>query len=89
MPKPRRIYPGRRSRDEWRALPHPQRHDLARRAVCDLLGSFRHCTNKRCRRARSCCGVPDICLERLWRGTKKRPKTLRRGMARLAQLADL
>jgi hypothetical protein len=48
---PKRNYPGRLTREQWQALPRAKRHDLARRGQCDVLGSFRLCTNKRCRRA--------------------------------------
>ena len=43
---PKRSYPGRRTREQWRALPRKAREDLAKRAQCDLFGSFRHCRNK-------------------------------------------
>jgi hypothetical protein len=86
---PKRNYPGRRTLNEWRALPVQNRRDLARRAQCDLLGSWRHCTNKRCRRVRSCSGDdPSDCSWRLWKLTKKRPKTLRKAYARLGNLPD-
>jgi hypothetical protein len=31
---------------DWLAPPKDKRNDLARRARCDLLGSFRHCTGQ-------------------------------------------
>jgi hypothetical protein len=37
--------------NDWLALSKDERNDLVRRAQCDLLGSFRHCANKRCRRS--------------------------------------
>jgi hypothetical protein len=87
MPKPK--YPGRRTREQWRALPRKVRVDLAERAQCDLFGSFRHCRNKRCLRARTCSGdAPSACCEKLWRLTKKKPKTLRNEVHRLHHLAD-
>jgi hypothetical protein len=49
---------------DWLAPPKDKRNDLARRARCDLLGSFRHCTDKRCRRARWCAGNDP----RAWQG---------------------
>jgi hypothetical protein len=86
---PKRIHPGRRTRDQWWALPRKAREDLATRAQCDLFGSFRHCRNKRCQRARTCCGGdPSACCEKLWRLTKKKPKTLRNAVYRLHHLAD-
>ena len=85
----KRDYPGRLTREEWRALSHEKRHELARRAQCDLLGSFRFCTNKRCRRARSCAAVdPGACAQRLWQQTAKRSKTVRGEYARLAALPN-
>jgi hypothetical protein len=59
---------------------------LARRAQCDLLGSFRHCADKKCRRARTCRGDADPCLDKLWKSTRHKPKTLREEFARLENL---
>jgi hypothetical protein len=74
---------------QWRALPRLERYELVRRAQCDLLGSFRRCTNKMCKRARSCSGGdPDACKERLWRLAKKKPKTLREEYARIGDMID-
>ncbi len=85
----RQQVPGGFTLAQWRALPRLTRYDLARRAQCDLLGSFRFCTNKMCKRARSCSGrEPDACKVRLWRLTKKKPKTLRDGYARLEDMID-
>ncbi len=83
-----RDYPGRLTREEWRALPRQKRQELATRAQCDLLGSFRFCTNKMCRRARSCSGEPNACREKLWRLVKKKPKTLREECARIGAMPD-
>jgi hypothetical protein len=74
---PKHGYPGRLTREQWLALPRGERHDLARRGQCDVLGSFRFCTNKRCLRARSCRGDPNACYLKLWRLQRKKPKTLR------------
>jgi hypothetical protein len=82
----KRIYPGRLTLDEWRALPRDKRSELAKRAQCDLLGSFRYCTNKRCLRARTCSGDQNACHDKLWRRTKIRPKPLGREYARLARI---
>jgi hypothetical protein len=82
----KRVYPGRLTLDEWQALPRDKRADLAKRAQCDLLGSFRHCTKKRCRRARSCFGDANACEKKLWKLHKNAPKTLNREYARLARL---
>jgi hypothetical protein len=48
---PKRSYPGRRTREQWRALPRKAREDFVKRAQCDLFGSFRHCRNKTLRNA--------------------------------------
>jgi hypothetical protein len=86
---PKQSYPGQRTREQWWALPRKAREDLAKRAQCDLFGSFRHCRNKRCLRARTCCGDdPSVCCEKLWRLTKKKPKTLRNAVSRLHRLPD-
>jgi hypothetical protein len=85
---PKRDYPGRLTLDQWRALPREKRRDMAKRAQCDLLGSFRFCTNKKCRRARSCSGDPDACQEKLWRQVKKKPKTFREEYARIGALPN-
>jgi hypothetical protein len=86
---PKQSYPGRLTREQWQALPRKAREDLAKRAQCDLFGSFRHCRNKRCLRARTCCGdEPNACYEKLWRLTKKKSKTLRNAVHRLHHLAN-
>jgi hypothetical protein len=80
----KRICPGRLTFEEWQAVPFLKRLALIKRAQCDLLGSFRFCADKRCRRARTCCGDdPDECHERLWRLVKPKPKTLRREYCRI------
>ena len=85
----KRNYPGRLTREEWRALSHEKRDELARRAQCDLLGSFRFCINKRCRRARSCAAAdPGACAQRLWQQAAKRSNTVRSEYARLAALPN-
>ena len=82
-------YPGALTPAQWRALPRTRRYDLVRRAQCDFLGSFRTCSNKTCRRLRTCSSDnPNACAERLWRLTKKKPKTLRDEFARIGALAD-
>jgi len=83
---PKRIYPGRLTREEWQALPRARCHNLAMRSQCDVLGSFRFCTHKRCLRARTCRGDPAACDLKLWRLQKKRPKTLRARYGKLAAL---
>ena len=86
---PKRNYPGRRTREQWRELPRKAREDLAQRAQCDRLGSFRLCLYRRCLRARTCCGGDSRgCFDKLWRLTKKKPKTLRDALHRLHRLAD-
>jgi hypothetical protein len=76
---------------DWLAAPKDQRNDFVRRAQCDLLGSFRHCAHKRCRRARWCAGSdPRACKERLWKSRLKlkgaAPKTLRNAIATLQDI---
>ena len=73
---------------DWLALPRDERNDLVRRAQCDLLGSFRHCANKSCRRARWCAGRdPWACKDKLWkvkwRLKRMAPKTLRSALGKL------
>jgi hypothetical protein len=41
----RRSFPGRLTLEEWLAVPFGKRMALVWRAQCDLLGSFRFCTN--------------------------------------------
>jgi hypothetical protein len=85
-----RSFPGRLTLEEWLARPLRVRTDLIRRAQCDLLGSFRFCARKPCRRQRTCCGDdPGACGDRLWRLKKVRPKTLRDEWSRLARLKSL
>ena len=78
--------PGRLTHEQWRALPHNKRRDLAMRAQCDLMGSFRHCKHKLCRRARTCSGDANACLMKLWHLIKTKPKTLLSEHARLEEL---
>jgi hypothetical protein len=85
-----RSFPGRLTLEEWLARPSRVRNDLVRRAQCDLLGSFRFCANKRCRRERTCCGDdPGACGWRLWCLKRVKPKTLRREWSRLEGLKSL
>jgi hypothetical protein len=84
----KRSFPGRLTLEEW--LVARFRWRLVQRAQADLLGSFRFCANKRCRRARACCSdKPDECRQRLRRLKKVEPKTLRREWARLDGLKAL
>jgi len=72
---------------DWEALSKNERYDLVRRAQCDLLGSFRHCADKRCRRERWCASKdPRACKDRLRRLKKTAPKTLRNALARLEDI---
>jgi hypothetical protein len=58
-------YPGGHSREQWRALDRSQRRAMVRRALADLLGSFRYFTNKCCRRYRTCSAAdPQACADR-------------------------
>jgi hypothetical protein len=53
MPSASRCFPGRLTLEEW--LVARFRWRLIQRTQADLLGSFRYCVNKRCRRVRACC----------------------------------
>ena len=88
--RPTRSFPGRLTLEEWLARPLRARTALIRRAQCDLLGSFRFCANKPCLRERTCCGDdPEVCLQRLWRLKRVKPKTLWDEWSRLARLRSL
>ncbi len=83
----KRDYPGAHTREQWRTLDRARRRDLVKRAQADLLGSFRHCTDKSCCRHRTCAAAdPNACVERLWRRRKVKPKLLRNAYARLEDL---
>jgi hypothetical protein len=62
----RRDYPGRLTREQWRALTSEQRRALASRAQSDLLKLWRGCTKKVCRRAQTCSGDAEKCKSRPW-----------------------
>jgi hypothetical protein len=86
----KRSFPGRLTLEEWLAIPLRKRVPMVWRAQCDLLGSFRFCDEKRCRRERICCGdEPEACRQRLWRLKKVKPKILRHELARLDDLKAL
>ena len=86
----RRSFPGRLTLEEWLAMPWGKRIALIWRAQADLLGSFRHCTDKSCRRHRMCVSDdPEACRKRLSRLKKVMPKTLRNEWARLDRLNHL
>ena len=51
-----RDYPGRLTRDEYYALPAARRWLLAMRAKSDLLGLWRTCSKKPCRKHHACHG---------------------------------
>jgi hypothetical protein len=88
--RPTRSFPGRLTLEEWLARPSRVRNDLVRRAQCDLLGSFRFCTKKPCRRERTCCSDdPGACGWRLWCLKKVKHKTLRWEWSRLERLKSL
>jgi len=88
--RPTRSFPGRLTLEAWLARPRRARTNSIRRAQCDLLGSFRFCADKRCRRERTCCGRdPGACRQRLWGLEKVKPKTLRREWSRLEDLKSL
>jgi len=68
----RRSFPGRLTLEEWRAAPPRQRLTLIRRAQCDVLGSFRYCTDKRCKRERMCVGGDAV--HDCWNKVKERKR---------------
>jgi len=73
--------------NDWCALSKDERSDLVRRAQCDLLGSFRHCADRRCRRARWCASSdPRACKDKLWKLKRVAPKTLRKAVAKLEDI---
>ncbi len=87
----KRQHVSRMKLEDLLALAKNARNDLVRRVQCDLLGSFRHCTNKRCRRERWCAGSdPQLCKDRLWtlrlRSKKTAPKILRDAIAKLEDI---
>jgi hypothetical protein len=51
-----RLYPGRLTREQWLKLTIAERTVLAARAESDLLGLWRSCRKKACRRAHACAG---------------------------------
>jgi hypothetical protein len=86
----KRSFPGRLTLEEWLKVPFIERITLIWRAQSDLMGSFRFCAKKRCRRARSCCGDdPGSCRRSVWRIRKAVPKTLRKEWARIDALQSL
>ncbi len=92
----KRSFPGRLTLEQWLAMPWRSRIKLIRRAQADLLGSFRYCTDKRCRRHRLCVSAdPAMCwdrIQRLRRGPRGRmvtPKTMHREWYRLTCLNHL
>jgi hypothetical protein len=90
QPTGQRSFPGRLTLEEWLKRPLRARIELVWRAQCDLLGSFRCCADKRCRRHRTCSGDdPEPCRHRLWCLTTVKPKTLRREWIRLERLTSL
>jgi hypothetical protein len=90
QPTGRRSFPGRLTLEEWLKRPLRARIDLVWRAQGDLLGSFRFCADKRCRRERTCAGAdPQACRHRLWCLKTVKPKTLRREWNRLERLTSL
>ncbi len=92
----RRSFPGRLTLEQWLMIPWGRRIRLIWRAQADLLGSFRYCTNKRCRRHRLCVSDdPETCWKKIQRlrrgprGTMVMPKTLRAEWYRLTLLNHL
>jgi hypothetical protein len=47
-------FPRRMTFTQWRRVPYRQKHWLIAQAQCDLLGYWRGCADRRCRRKRHC-----------------------------------
>jgi hypothetical protein len=89
-PTGKRSFPGRLTLEQWLACPLHARINLIWRAQSDLMGSFRFCADKRCRRARTCAGAdPQACRQELWFRKKVKTKTLRDEWSRLERLKAL
>jgi len=87
-----RSFPGRLTLEEWQALPFAERVEQVWRAQSDLLGSFRFCAGKRCRRERSCRGAdPGTCRDERWnlKTPESKTKALREEWNRLDRLSEL
>jgi len=67
-----RTYPGRLTREEWLKRSVQQRCLLAARAQSDLLGLWRSCGKKPCRRAHACHG-DERCRSRPYQADFKNP----------------
>ena len=67
-----RTYPGRLTREQWLKLSIAQRRLLAARGESDLLGLWRSCRKKPCRRAHACCG-DEQCKLRPYQADYKNP----------------
>lgn len=67
-----RTYPGRLTREQWLKLSILQRCLLAARAQSDLLGLWRDCRKKPCRRAHACRG-DERCKLRPYEADFKNP----------------
>ena len=67
-----RTYPGRLTREQWLKLTIMQRRLLAARAESDLLGLWRGCRKKPCRRAHACRG-DEQCKSRPYEADFKNP----------------
>jgi hypothetical protein len=67
-----RTYPGRLTREQWLKLSIAQRHLMAARAESDLLGLWRACRKKPCRRAHACRG-DERCKARPYEADYKSP----------------
>jgi len=68
----KRTYPGRLTQEEWLKTPVDRRCLLAARAQSDLLGLWRSCDKKPCRRAHTCHGDAR-CKSRPWQADLKNP----------------
>jgi hypothetical protein len=55
-------YPGRRTFQQWKQLTYQERNAWVTQAKCDLLGFWKTCRKRRCRRDRTCRGYQFDCF---------------------------
>jgi hypothetical protein len=55
-------YPGRRTFQQWKLLTYQERNAWVTQAKCDLLGLWKTCRKRRCRRDRTCRGYQFDCF---------------------------
>jgi hypothetical protein len=55
-------YPGRRTFQQWQRLSYQERNAWVTQEKCDLLGLWKTCRKRRCRRDRTCRGSQFDCF---------------------------